>query len=334
MTTADDPSSPPDDLDAHLGPARSRFFGSGYRRVRYSLADLHAAGPAGRAAGWARVTYPSDWSAKKGVARTAHLGTGDALVLTYVMAEAALRTLGLDDDQVARAWFERIAVRAGTRPVTDLDRVAVTVSTAASTPSDGAGPALSDGVRTDVECRVGSLVATAVLRHETPSGGPRTWQEAHDLLARGSVGGELFARTGHRTRIVDLDVAGGSIRSEHLLDPAPERPGGGIEAAYWPSATVMDALVLTGQLGQVLIYAAAGVDRDSADTLWMRRMTFELDSPWRPTAGTHESQVTIGRHRTFVHDGRTLHDVEAHCPGIAGVRATAWLAYYDDAVPS
>jgi hypothetical protein len=63
-------------------------------------------------------------------------------------------------------------------------------------------------------------------------------------------------------------------------------------------------------------------------------MTFDVDSPWRPAAGPHETQVRIVRHRTFAHDGRTLHDVEAHWPGVAGVRATAWLAYYDDAAPA
>ena len=110
-----------------------------------------------------------------------------------------------------------------------------------------------------------------------------------------------------------------------------EQPDGGLEAAYWPSATLVDALVLTGQLGQVLLYAAAGLDRDQADTLWMRRMTFEVVGPVRPTGGWHGSEVRIVGHRTFEHDGRRLHDVQAHCPGLAGVRATAWLAYYDDA---
>ncbi|MBU4337162.1 MAG: hypothetical protein KJ548_11370, partial [Actinobacteria bacterium] len=290
MTIAHEPWPSPDDLDLHLGPASSRFFGTGYRRVTYEVGELSsAAASPDLATGWARVTYPRDWSAKNGVPRTAHLGTGDALVLTHAVAEAYLRTLGLDEGQVARAWFERLAVRAGTRPVTDLGRVRLVVSPSAA----GVGLPSVEGVRTGIECRVGSLVVVATLRHEVPSGGPRTWEDANLLLARGSVGGELFSRTGHRTRIVELDVAGGRVRSEHLIDPVPDRPGGGIEAAYWPSVTLMDALVLTGQLGQVLLYASAGIDRDSADTLWMRRMTFDVDSPWRPTAGPHETQVRI-----------------------------------------
>lgn len=328
MTLADQAPFVPDDLDARLGPAASRYFATGYRRIGHRVEHLAAVddGPA-PATGSARVHYPSDWSAKNGVARAPHLSTLDALVLTYGVVEGYLRVLGLDDDQVARAWFERVSVRAGARPQTDLGDVRLELR-AAPLPSD-LPPA--DGSRSALECRVGQLVVVVVVRHEAPAGPGTGWDEATRQLARRSVGGALFRRTGHRTRITELDLTEQQVRSEHWLDPVAERPDGGLEAAYWPSATLVDALVLTGQLGQVLLYSAAGIDRDQADTLWMRRMTFEVDAPVRPTGGWHGSEVRIVGHRTFAHDGRRLHDVQAHCPGLAGVRATAWLAYYDDA---
>ena len=80
-------------IEDSLGPAATRFFGRGFRRVGVTLAGL-AVEPApagGRIEATAQVSYPSGWSVRD--AREAprpHLSTIDALTIAVQVAEAYL----------------------------------------------------------------------------------------------------------------------------------------------------------------------------------------------------------------------------------------------------
>ncbi|MGH8968103.1 MAG: AvrD family protein, partial [Actinomycetes bacterium] len=72
-------------IDDYLGPAQTRFFGHGYRRAQYRVADVTST-PADYADPGVRATvtidYPLDWSVKEtDVDLRPHLSTVDMLVL-------------------------------------------------------------------------------------------------------------------------------------------------------------------------------------------------------------------------------------------------------------
>jgi avirulence D protein (AvrD) len=115
-------------IDRYLGPAETRFFGSGYRRVGYRLGPSRVAGPATSRFD-AAVICPPDWSRKSGVAQRPHLSTLDALILS---AEAAGRQLGAHTGRL-----RAIEIRAGSEPFEDeLDRVPVESSLASQAGGD------------------------------------------------------------------------------------------------------------------------------------------------------------------------------------------------------
>ncbi|WP_412162804.1 AvrD family protein [Curtobacterium flaccumfaciens] len=125
-TTFEGPLAPgggsTDGFDTLLGPAGTRYLGSGHRRVQSSLTPSEIADD-GAFIATARLAYPEDWSIKSGRRLRPHLSTIDALTI-------ASRA----HDEVVAAWCpwlgtfpleQSLRVRAGARPVEDLDEVAV-----------------------------------------------------------------------------------------------------------------------------------------------------------------------------------------------------------------
>src|SRR3954447_1017177 len=106
-------------IDDYLGPSTGRFFGNGYRRVRYrdrSVAHDAAAGTPTRAR--VGIEYPIDWSVKaRSTPLRPHLSTIDALVLAANVAECHLgRIHTLSVEQRRRAWLRRVTIRAAATP--------------------------------------------------------------------------------------------------------------------------------------------------------------------------------------------------------------------------
>jgi hypothetical protein len=136
-------------IDDCLGPGATRFFGSGYRRVRYRLDDT--VNRDGGVRGEAGVIYPADWSRKagKGDLRP-HLSTIDALILGAELADALV---------AGPRWLRRVDIKAGTAPYeAGLDRFPVTAS---RRPTEGApGRPVST-----VDCRIGNMDVRCEIEH-------------------------------------------------------------------------------------------------------------------------------------------------------------------------
>ncbi|WP_329268829.1 AvrD family protein [Streptomyces pseudovenezuelae] len=274
-----------------LGPAEHRFFGHGYRRVHRRLDDIRIVrGPeATEARARASVRYPSDWSAKgAGERLVPHLSSVDALLLGAQLAEILLgHAFGLDAGARSRMWLRDVRLRAGGRPQENLDDLPVHGLVRPAEPAYG-----TDGLcATAVHSRIGSMDVRCEVQHETGDGyrrdsGQALHPSSEDALAepyrRYFV--EQFRHRDLRVTGVAVDRQAGRVDATVHITPAPGEGhplSTGLEAAYGPSASMIDAITVTGQLTQVLLYALDGLDREASETLWLRRATLSTRLPLR-----------------------------------------------------
>ncbi|MFJ9565173.1 AvrD family protein [Streptomyces fuscichromogenes] len=278
-------------VDDCLGPAEHRFFGNGYRRVRQRLDDIRVVGlpETTEVRAQASVRYPPDWSAKgAGAQLVPHLSSIDALVLGAQLAEILLgHAYGLDADARSRMWLREVRLRAGGRPQEDLDRLAVH---GVVRPEESAH--VTDGLRvTPVRSSIGSMEFWAEVQHETGSHCHTAHGETHHPSAEAVLGepyrhhfADLFRHRSQRITDLAVDRSAGRVDATVHITPAPGEDQGlctGLEAAYTPSTSMVDAIAVMGQLAQILLYALDGLDRADSETLWLRRATLSTRLPLR-----------------------------------------------------
>lgn len=290
-----------DALDAVLGPASQRYFGSAYRDVSYDIAKGEQ-GTHMEAVGIAR--YPEAWSVDgDGHNRTPHLSSVDAIVLPLLSLERDASS----SEALQNQYVSSIALRAGSAPWERLSAIPMRLHHA--TRPDG----------TEVSGTVGNI---RVELHTSRSG-----PAALPAAGRASVYGGLFQETRCHTR--DLTRKGQRVLTcRHEAEFSSASPATGLEASTWPSLTVLDYLVTLGQVTQALVYAAAGVSRATAGPLWMRTMRVERSGPPnRANEGDFVSRAEIISDRLLERGGRRVHNVEVVAHTTSGVQATSRLAY-------
>lgn len=268
------------DIDDYLGPAESRFFGSGYRKAEYFLSPLASDTATLRCV--AGISYPADWSKKKaGVDLRPHLSTVDTMILGVDLTEALLAVcLGLGPEQRSAAQVHKIVIQAGTSPEEDLGSVPIEARVIRTKPVD-AGLA-----ETTTAVQVGQMRARCVVRHPAVAG-PGPVPVGRFVLAnvlgpaerRFWGGGFRHGRQGIHSVVADIDSLNvqGTLRVAALpaevCDGLGGRPVG---------PTMVDAFVSILQMVQVLLYEMDGVPRSESNTLWMQQTTLELSADHRP----------------------------------------------------
>ncbi|MEE2049175.1 AvrD family protein [Nocardiopsis tropica] len=278
-------------MDDQLGPREKRFFGAGFRRVSYGHTGVRVervAGPVNdtRVSSRLSVRYPGDWSKKGGAHELPpHFSTIDGLLIAAELSElciADVESAGVAE--TGAAWLRNVRISAGGEPQEDLGRIdARAVRRSCAALPDAPGWSVSV-----VDSTIGTMRVRCEVVHPTTAYTPgvHTCATPDDLL--GPAGGRYFAE-GFRSRgqeIRDVAVDPGSLRAEAVLalsDDGPSvRPGGGLEADYQPSVTMVDAFVTALQLAQVMLYDLDGMRRADSNTLWMRQTTMSAVRPDRP----------------------------------------------------
>lgn len=297
-------------MESLLGPAQDRYFGAGYRAVRYSLTSVDVV--AAEIEAVASVAYPSRWSTDgDGLARSAHLSSVDAVILPLLVMESLAPSWELQT--AGRFRVSSIGLRAGTRPWLALDAVPVKLTI------DDAGSqrhlrAMSGNIR---------LSATLLRMDERFRADGTAWSSDHP-----SVYGALFRTLHTRSVVRDLDVTRGELRGSHAIEAQGAfAPGAGLEADQWPAPTVVDYLVTMGQLTQALVYASSGTTRSEAGPLWMRTMRIDINEPPSTLPARFDTITRVLRDRVLERAGERIHDVMVESKTTTGVRARSTLAY-------
>lgn len=298
----------PVSLEALLGPAHGRFFGAGYRAVRYSWdSSTGNAGPQVDAV--ARVAYPTRWSTDGGGSvRQPHLSSVDALVLPLLLIER------LASPQQRRAhgrlYVASVDLRAGASPWLALDAVPVRC-TVEHTETRCHLMGVAGSIRFNTTLLAGTAQPEPKVPAPTP-GSP-------------SVYGGLFQTTRVRSTVKATEAG---LRGSHLLDSDDAlSPAPGIGASLWPAPTVVDYLVTMGQLTQALVYESAGTTRLEAGPLWMRTMTIDIHEPPSSLPSGFDTTTRVLRDRVVERAGERIHDLMVESVATSGVHARSTLAY-------
>jgi hypothetical protein len=299
-------------IDDLLGPASGRFFGNGYRRIGQHVGGFSWDSADRSLRAVAGVVYPADWSVKQlDQSLAPHLSTIDGLVLAAQLSDAALTLdLGLDAEQRRTMWLRRVEIRAGSQP----DELGLDALPASAQVQPAQGEALLDGHRISlVVCRVGRMTVRCTVEHPAGRGTqgtpPRPEAEPGAELL-GAAGQRVYGTGYQRCRQLLTEVTADPDAAEptalawlaltdDLTDPPADQ---GLEGAFQPGLTLVDAFVAALQLGQVLLYELDGVSRSESSTLWMRRTVLTAETP--PTPLAEAVPVTVELNGAQVLDSR------------------------------
>lgn len=189
-------------VDELLGPAEERYFGAGYRAVRYALQAPIRSG-SGETEALGKVVYPPRWSVDRdGQPRAPHLSSVDAVALPIQLlersaSENALRAL-------SNQRVGSLDLRAGTKPWLRIDTVPVSLTIVDRGPTQHLS-ALAGNIRARIDL-VGGVRGPGpdVL---TPTAEPRS-----------TVYGGLFQQVSSQSSIRNFDAASSVLRGLHELE--------------------------------------------------------------------------------------------------------------------
>lgn len=246
-----------------LGPLGGRYFGGGFRRVEhaYQTLALEESSSSAFLRGTGSARYPEDWSVSaSGIPREVHLSSFDAIALTA----AALRDVEPASARIRTLLsrrVRRVRVKCPARPVLPTRGVNVELR-CTDVPS---------GDETRVSSRVGRFSVEVDIGNRPFTGLPVDLQ-LHDSNLSGALGTGIVLREGD-----------GVVETTQKLTPGRTR------------ISCVEELAMFGQLSQIAVYVAKGVDRRSAPNLWLRRLALER-SEAQPVSPV-EAQVRVIRDR-------------------------------------
>ncbi|GLW93283.1 AvrD family protein [Actinokineospora globicatena] len=321
------PAPPRPTVDDYLGDGAKRFFSAGYRRVGYHFGPVATdVTPTGDATVRTHVglSYPTDWSKKSaGVDLRPHLSTIDAVLFGATLAElAVVSAFGLDEQARRAAWVRRVRIRAGQSPEEDLRRLPLSAQLTDTTTEPGGLSTVST-----VDSQVGSMRVRCEVVHAGGAITPgATEHDSPDALlgpAADRYYGTGFARVHHHLDDLALDVPNTSAGAVVRLEPSDATAG--IEGAYQPAPTMVEAFAAGLQLAQVLLYEMDGMRRSGSNTLWMRSTTLTAT---RPVAGTgpFALRTSLATTNLVEMNGGVWRTADIHTE-LAGVRFTCAVAH-------
>lgn len=305
-------------FESHLGPARERYLGHGYRNVRH---ELNMGACFGNDIGkrpvanlpHASIQYPDNWSVKGDKLLKPHLTTMDGIVIGARLVECLLaRRFSAQD--VSNSWISSVAVRAGAKPVEDTDSIPVSHH------------ATDNGGALDVEARIGNMSVSLSAELPTSSSASVATAEEPTLPASGLYH-EKYKSFRFQSSVLDLDINERRITTEHTMLASPEQRLEGLEGRTCTSLTYMDLMRLSAQAAQILIYAIDDITRTNANTLWMRRARFAATQAERPLNQPFQLGLWVTKERTIVRSNATWRTYDVAIVADDVMRSSASLAY-------
>lgn len=275
-----------------LGPMSGRYFGAGFRRVAHAIRGLDVRENLGGTMlqGVGTAAYPDDWSLDaSGLPREVHLSSFDAIALTAV----ALRTAA-SSRTFKRPLLEgrvlRVRVHAPARPILATDKADVIVHWSETT----------SGGEAHVSSRVASFGVQIDIANE--SGRRPVDLQLHDRRTRGPLG------SGTVLGVNDGDL----VTTQELVADSSD-------------LSCVEELAMFGQLSQIAVYAAKGVNRQSVPNLWLRRLALERSAA--PLRGSVESRVRVVRDRVVRIGGEEIADLVLAARTNYGAQAEASFGF-------
>lgn len=290
------------DIDVAIGSKNSRFFGTGFKKVSSQISDIfiNCNNPIGFMRTEQRIievndsalgciyakgmlSYPEDWSKKtKGGDLKPHLSTVDALNLSIQLNEMFLiYKYNLGEDDRTHIWIRKCFISAGNAPHDNLEKFDI-YSICKITESSSE---TSCFYTSKFESVIGSIKVICEIDHVIKE--DSSAKASYSCLNCDELLGNTFCRLyGNGYRYSDYDICDIKLDIENECVENIvniKRPGSlslGIESGYDASISMIDSIILGGQLSQVLLYGIDKVHRDETGTIWMRKATLVALNPF------------------------------------------------------
>jgi hypothetical protein len=325
------PGSYFESMDDLLGPRAQRFFGDGFRRVEHAIGDVVVTSVegAGSARATAALDYPADWSKKSGSGELVpHLSTVDAYVLAVQLCEIYLgHAYGLEAEQRSRIWVRSASIKAGTNPQEDLGVCPMRLRhIGAEVVSDSLC-----GMVSTFECTVGTLKVRLLLEHDAghPVTGPGFYDTAESVLGPAGLrhyGDGYKLRSHALTDVVIEDEQRGISGLIGCELNGDDQSRVGLAAAYQPFLSPIDCIIVGAQFAQALMYSVDGIERGGTQTLWMRSIAFQAQTPHQPVIHPFQTRAGVVDTKQLMM-GNAVWRLATLTGFLQGVRVTAALAH-------
>jgi hypothetical protein len=251
-------------IDAVLGPRESRYFGSGFQRVRYDATVVTTDRGPLLADGTLCVRYPANWSVKTAPrALRPHLSTIDAVYLGAALSEWALHYAFAAPAHHPTPLITRCEIRSGTAPDEDLEALPFALHTIGTAPNkDRSSPY---GLNTALQLHIGAMQLEVELAHNGAFAYGHAARQPNPLMSASPQAHACRLATAGAYQIdlqqVVLDHAGQCASAEAWF--APSAPG-------YRLLSYVEFALASAQLAQTIIYRTDCVERAHSNTLWMR----------------------------------------------------------------
>ncbi|RMS79211.1 AvrD family protein [Pseudomonas savastanoi] len=259
-------------IENHLGPAKDRFFGDGFKHVEYSARHVNLTESAVDAN--ITLSYPANWSKKNGSGELVpHLSTIGALTISTNLTQDILLN---SVKSIDHCWVKRISIKAGNKPEEDLRNINAKI-TKESQGLDSQG---------DAYLIFGGNVGTMKFQLEVIMAAAHEIETVKDSAEKSCY--SLHFK--NRTQFIDDIIFYSPLNAISTLFVAYDKERhfslGGIEANYPNIMNPVDSLVSHAQIAQALLYKLDGLTRGESNTLWMRSLNIIAENPAKRIAAT------------------------------------------------
>ncbi len=186
----------------------------------------------------------------------------------------------LTEDQRKEIWIKSLTMKAGTSPNEDLIGFDIESRQLNISPLHDTEQYVSI-----FEAKIGNIQIKSEIIHKVNSiiGGNQFYEYSELLLGPAD---KRYYGDGYKAPkqiIKDIDITQNSVSSIVTIEQ-PEHINlitNGMEGKYRPSISMIDCMLIIAQLGQVSIYSLDNITRERSNTLWMRRVHLESNSPYQ-----------------------------------------------------
>ncbi|MDF1782152.1 MAG: AvrD family protein [Alcanivoracaceae bacterium] len=271
-------------IDEFLGPSDSRYFGSGYRRIRHDIRDIDMDCETGKFDATIGIEYPQDWSKKgaRGDLRP-HLSTVDILVTAIQLCDAFLLCrFGFNVEQERQLWLHHIGIKSARTAHEDLNNIPVQGRYVSCTPSasNGASHLSTFDVRI-AGFSVDVTVAHPLSESRFPFGPRVVLKHLDELLGRSrrSLYGHHYKSLTHNIYDINFPRDEALCARVEILEDSGYAPTVGVGSGFSGYASAVDMMITGAQLAQTLMYRLDNLSRKNSHNLWMRAFSISMPHP-------------------------------------------------------
>lgn len=245
-------------IDDIIGNSSTRYFGEGYRNVKYDVISKKM--ELGSATEIFNIRYPDQWSVKDGKSINSHLSTIDGIILAIKSIEDYFSDLGISDEELAQFKIHDLVIKAGKTLKEDLNDVVVSLM----------GKKI-DSETLSFKGKIGTFSVVVKVNKVTDGISKNCTEGIHDYIFSEFRNSKILVSDVAITEKHDRVNAEYEIGNEHVDGYF----NGVSNTIYSGELSIVDGIVIVAELTEALLLEINNVDRDNSNLLIMRKIHFQ-----------------------------------------------------------